>query len=289
MQESCGKKGSSENSVKCIFSCLRVRRRERFISSSLEHYVYQPFSEHSDDTLVEEAYLLFSYQITRRHFVLLVLKFVSYVAPRKYYDILPTTKLHGSLLSRKPLGGGGGFLGTFGSKRETSATKGDRQTNLTYDELQTIVVEIEGLINARPLTYVYDDVESVSLPLTPSHLVYGRRITTMPNSEHYEIQSTYQSLTRKAKHHRNLLQRFTKQWKHEYLLALREQSSTKSRANQNPEIAVGDIVIIRNDQTKRIFWKLAKVEQLLPGDDGVTRAAEETPITHSCYDVPSST
>ena len=148
------------------------------------------------------------------------------------------------------------------------------RANLTYDELQTIVVEIEGLINARPLTYVYDDVESVSLPLTPSHLVYGRRITTMPNGEHYEIQSTYQSLTRKAKHHRNLLQRFTKQWKHEYLLALREQSSTKSRANQNPEIAVGDIVIIRNDQTKRIFWKLAKVEQLLPGDDGVTRAAE---------------
>ena len=148
------------------------------------------------------------------------------------------------------------------------------RTNLTYDELQTIVVEIEGLINARPLTYVYDDVESVSFPLSPSHLVYGRRITTMPNSEHYEIQSTYQSLTKKAKHHRNLLQRFTNQWKNEYLLALREQSSSNSRGNRKPEISVGDIVIIRNDQTKRIFWKLAKVEQLLQGDDGATRAAQ---------------
>ena len=50
--------------------------------------------------------------------------------------------------------------------------------------------------------------------------------------------------------------------KNEYLLALREQSSTRSRVNRNPEIALGDIVIIRNNQTKRNFWKLAKVEQL---------------------------
>ncbi|CAB4016102.1 Hypothetical predicted protein [Paramuricea clavata] len=95
----------------------------------------------------------------------------------------------------------------------------------------------------------------------------------MPNSEHYEIVNTYQSLTRRAKHHRNLLERITKQWKNEYLLALREQSSTRRIINRNPEIALGDIVIIRNDQTKRNFWKLAKVEQLLRGEDGVPRAA----------------
>ena len=147
------------------------------------------------------------------------------------------------------------------------------RTNLSYDELQTLVVEIEGIVNARPITYVYDDTESISFALTPSHLVYGRRITTMPNSEHYEIVNTYQRLTRRAKHHRNLLERITKQWKNEYLLALREQSSTRSRVNRNPEIALGDIVIIRNDQTKRNFWKLAKVEQLLRGEDRVPRAA----------------
>ncbi len=147
------------------------------------------------------------------------------------------------------------------------------RANLTYDELQTLVVEIEGLINARPITYMYDDTESISFPLSPSHLVYGRRITTMPNSEHYEIVSTYKSLTRKAKHHRNLLERFTKQWRNEYLLALRERASIKTRGNRNPDIVVGDIVIIRTDQTKRNFWKLAKVEELLCGEDGVARAA----------------
>ena len=147
------------------------------------------------------------------------------------------------------------------------------RTSLTYDELQTFVVEIEGIVNARPITYVYDDAESISFSLTPSHLVYGRRITSMPNSEHYEIVSTYQSLTRRAKHHRNLLQHFTKRWRDEYLLALRERASSKSKGNRNPDIAIGDIVIIRSDQTKRNFWKLAKVEQLLCGEDGVARAA----------------
>lgn len=141
------------------------------------------------------------------------------------------------------------------------------RTNLTYDELQTLVVEIDGIVNARPVTYVYDDTESIS------HLVYGRRITNMPNSQHYEIVSTYHSLTRKAKYHRKLLEQYTKQWRNEYLLALREQASIKTRDNHNPEIATGDIVIIRNDQTKRVFWKLTKVEQLLRGEDGIARAA----------------
>ncbi len=88
---------------------------------------------------------------------------------------------------------------------------------------------------------MYHDTES------PSHLLYGRRITTMPNSSHYEIVSTYKSLTRKAKHHRNLLECFTEQWRNEYLLALRERASIKTRGNRNPDIAVREIVIIRNE------------------------------------------
>ena len=126
---------------------------------------------------------------------------------------------------------------------------------LTYDQLQTLIVEIEGIVNARPITYVHDDTESISFSLTPSHLIYGRRIRTMPNSQHYEILSTYNSLTRKARHQRKLLDQIVKYWRNEYLLALRDQAMTKTTGNRNPETAVGDIVIIRNDQTKRNFWK----------------------------------
>lgn len=95
----------------------------------------------------------------------------------------------------------------------------------------------------------------------------------MPNGQHYEIVSTHKSLTRKMQHHKNLLERFTKQWRNEYLQSLREQSIPKSKTNREPVIAVGDIVIVRDDKTNRNFWKLARVEQLLIGDDGTARAA----------------
>ncbi|CAB4022910.1 RNA-directed DNA polymerase from mobile element jockey, partial [Paramuricea clavata] len=147
------------------------------------------------------------------------------------------------------------------------------RASLTYEELSTLVVEIEGLINSRPLTYVFDDDETCTSPLCPSHLIYGRRITTMPNSQHYEVISTYQSLTKRARHHRNLIQQFTKQWRTEYLLGLREQSRVMARNNKTGNISIGDIVILRNDKTSRCFWKLAKVEQLLHGEDNLVRAA----------------
>ena len=95
----------------------------------------------------------------------------------------------------------------------------------------------------------------------------------IPNDEHFEIICTHNTLSRRKQHHKRLLEQFAKQWKHEYLLSLRERPTTKS-ANGNPApVRVGDIVILKNDSTSRAFWKLAKVEELLPGNDGKIIAA----------------
>ena len=149
------------------------------------------------------------------------------------------------------------------------------KSTLTHEELSTLLTEIEGLINARPLTYVYDDEESISYPLTPSDLIYGRRVTTTPNSQHFEITSTYDSLTKRLKHHRHLLGQFTRQWRNEYLTSLREHAIKNARLrgdNGDTGVKVGDIVILKNDSVRRSFWKLAKVEELHPGRDGKVRA-----------------
>ena len=45
---------------------------------------------------------------------------------------------------------------------------------LTYDELLTLITEVEAVLNSRPLTYVSS--EDVDEPLTPSHLLVGYRI-----------------------------------------------------------------------------------------------------------------
>ena len=85
------------------------------------------------------------------------------------------------------------------------------------------------MVNARPLMYVYDDEESVSTPLTPSHLINGRRVTVTTKNQHFKVVSVNKALTKKAKHRQRLLQQFTKRWQHEYLLSMREPASEKCK------------------------------------------------------------
>ena len=47
---------------------------------------------------------------------------------------------------------------------------------LTYEELLTLLVETECVLNSRPLTYVYSQEDDVEEPLTPSHLLFVRRL-----------------------------------------------------------------------------------------------------------------
>jgi hypothetical protein len=146
------------------------------------------------------------------------------------------------------------------------------RSSLKYNELNTLLIEVEGILNARPITYVYSDDESISYPLTPSDLIYGRRVSNTPNCSHFEVVSTCESLTKRAKHHRNLLRQFTRQWRKEYLTGLREHSA-KANPGSRPTLNVGDVVILRDDSTKKGFWKLAKIEELFEGRDGHVRAA----------------
>lgn len=73
----------------------------------------------------------------------------------------------------------GGFYERMvkGVKRCLRKTLGNAR--LSYNELLTVVIEIEGTLNVRPLTYVYEEGDSEE-PLTPSHLMYGRRLTMLP-------------------------------------------------------------------------------------------------------------
>ena len=69
------------------------------------------------------------------------------------------------------------------------------QAKFSFDEMHTAIVEIESIINSRPLTFLNsDDTEE---PLTPSHLMVGRRILSLPDN-----------LTHFTHHDENLMIRF---------------------------------------------------------------------------------
>ena len=54
------------------------------------------------------------------------------------------------------------------------------QAKYTYDELLTAVIEVEAIINSHPLTYVSDNYQEEQL--TPSHLLSGHCIITLPEN-----------------------------------------------------------------------------------------------------------
>ena len=52
---------------------------------------------------------------------------------------------------------------------------------VNFDELHTILTELEATINDRPLTYANSDFNELE-PITPSQLIRGRRLKTFPNT-----------------------------------------------------------------------------------------------------------
>ncbi|XP_028394458.1 uncharacterized protein LOC114518652 [Dendronephthya gigantea] len=150
------------------------------------------------------------------------------------------------------------------------------KANVSLEELQTISTETEAILNDRPLTHMSSELNDEG-PLTPSHLLYGRRITTLPHllCEDDEIDDpTYEpepsNIDTQGKRRSHLIQHFWKRWRQEYLTSLREFHRTTG--NNTTEICVGDVVQVHDD-TKRINWRLAVVESLIKGGDGLVRAA----------------
>jgi hypothetical protein len=149
---------------------------------------------------------------------------------------------------------------------------------LSYEEMLTILTETEMIINSRPLSYISS--EDLEEPLTPSHLIVGRRLLSLPDDllqdnleENYN--TTPAILTKRMRFLHHTIERFWQRWKKEYLVELRTAHSTNKKSLRNSgNISEGDIVVVHDDNQRRGFWKLGVVEELFQGRDGLVRGAK---------------
>ena len=92
------------------------------------------------------------------------------------------------------------------------------QARLNYEELYTILTEVEMTINSRPLTYIYesDSFETI----TPSHLVIGRRLqTNIPTNAELtdEFDCSQEDYTRRVQYLQHTLDQFWNTFHKDYL------------------------------------------------------------------------
>ena len=123
-------------------------------------------------------------------------------------------------------------------------------------------------MNSRPLSSYFNDDE-IFEPLTPSHLMYGRRLKSNIPSDQEVVHDL--SPSKRVKYINKLLVRYWERFRNEYLTSLRER---KLNDGKIPFVDVGQVVIIKKKLMPRNQWNLGKIERVICSPDGIPKGAE---------------
>ena len=139
-----------------------------------------------------------------------------------------------------------------------------------------MLIDVEGIINSRPLTYLYDD--DVMQPLTPTHLLAGRNLSIKSNESAQTSVVPIETLGKRARYLQRVLEMYWNRFKTIYLAQLREHhmyTNSRSRTSNASKLDIGDVVVVKEDKiTPRSCWRSGRVESLIVGKDGKVRGAE---------------
>ncbi|XP_059053111.1 uncharacterized protein LOC131847549 [Achroia grisella] len=133
--------------------------------------------------------------------------------------------------------------------------------------LNTLLTEVENIVNSRPLSHVSVEVGS-SESLTPNHFMLGSS-SNLPTVGVFNDSDLY--LRKQWRKAQRLADMFWKRWVREVLPDLIPRR--KWQYDQTP-IQVGDFVLIVDPDAPRNLWLKAVVQQVFPGRDGRVRVVE---------------
>ncbi|XP_052750040.1 uncharacterized protein LOC128200486 [Galleria mellonella] len=176
----------------------------------------------------------------------------------------------GPVVIRVPLASHMGGIYEAGIKAAKNLMK--RQlgnTRLPYEELNTIVIQIEGILNSRPLCAMSDLPNDMTC-LTPAHFLIGNSLMDIPEPNTMHIQHNRLSLFQRIT---VLKQQFWRQWKLQYLAELQ---SRPKWMNVRKNIQKGDLVIVKDEDTPPSVWSLGRVINIYPNqDDDLVRVSQK--------------
>ena len=136
---------------------------------------------------------------------------------------------------------------------------------LYFEEMMTVLTQIEACMNSRPLGTLPDNNEDGIEMLTPGHFLIGRPLQAVPD----DPQSAPLKISVLQRWHlcQCLVRHFWERWRNEYLVALRRCP----KWNQSSEnLKIGDVVV-KEDNLVTCQWPLARVTETTAGVDGLVR------------------
>ncbi|XP_029163322.1 uncharacterized protein LOC114934776 [Nylanderia fulva] len=135
---------------------------------------------------------------------------------------------------------------------------------LTFEEMTTLLTQIEAVLNSRPLSPLSDDPEDLAA-LTPGHFILGHAPTVLPEPslEHINLSrlSRWQLL-------RQMLESFWSRWSKECLQRFHD---TSKWSHPTPSLKNGDMVLVVDERYPPSKWPLGRIVDTHPGKDGLTR------------------
>ena len=161
----------------------------------------------------------------------------------------------------------GGFIERMVGSVKSVLRKTLYRTFLSYDEMTTLLKQIESIVNSRPITQMFED--DVEVPLTPSHLLIGKRSTQLPTATLYTNDSDDRNQYREQ-----VLASFEKRWKEEYLSELQDYHITTSVSKDAAVVPkIGQLVLMKASKP-RSSWKVCKVTNIYESRDEKLRSVE---------------
>ena len=139
-------------------------------------------------------------------------------------------------------------------------------SQLDDELLRTLMVEVEAIVNSRPLTYDEAHTPDDPVPISPSNILTLKSRVVLPPPGNFVKQDLY--CRRRWRRVQFLANQFWERWKSEFLPTLQFRSKW-----QNPKcnLRVDDVVLIIDEDLARSQWSLGRVIETYPSQDGFVR------------------
>lgn len=135
---------------------------------------------------------------------------------------------------------------------------------LTYEEMNTLLVQIEAVLNSRPLCPLTEDPEDFTA-ITPAHFLIGEALVTIPEPSLIEKKVSHLSRWQLI---RQTFESFWNHWQKDYLQ--RHQSIYKWNRTSD-QITTGTLVLVVDERYPPSKWPLGRILETHPGKDGNVR------------------